>query len=133
LTFESLLAELERRCIRPVVRDAGVKLVGPRVKLTPELVEQARVHKAALIAYVRASQAQDLVNRLKGYTVSAGQIPAVRVVAVRMRGLTDPGKILSALQNFERELIALGGEYNCQLAETVALVELSFPGARLVT
>jgi hypothetical protein len=32
-----------------------------------------------------------------------------------------------ALQHFERELIALGGEFDCKLADALAMVERTFP------
>jgi hypothetical protein len=64
LIFESLLAELGRRGIRPVLRDdSGVKLAGPGISLTPDLIEQARAHKDALLAYLRSEQTGREIER----------------------------------------------------------------------
>ena len=73
-----------------------------------------------------------LLARLKSYTLPIGRMPTVRRLAERMRGLTEPAEISSALQNFEREMIELGGCYDPQLGEAVAMVERIFRGARLM-
>jgi len=73
-----------------------------------------------------------LLIRLKGYTLPSGRIPVIRNLAERVRGLADAADILRTLRVFERELIALGGEYDWELAQAIAKVEGVFPGARLV-
>jgi hypothetical protein len=79
-----------------------------------------------------ADQALALLNQLKCYTLPADRMPDARELAERMRGLADTAAILHALRDFERELRALGGEYDRALAEATAVVERVFPGARLV-
>ncbi len=79
-----------------------------------------------------AEKALELLTRLKGYRLASGRMPVARDLAFRMRGLTDPVEILTALQNFERELTTLGGAPEPELAAAVAMVEGAFPGTRLV-
>jgi hypothetical protein len=95
VSFAELLADLEHLGIRPAFRDGHVKLVGPRSKLTPEVVKQADVHWASLLDYARAqqdevvaAQASELSRRLKGYTIPAGKMRRARDLAVRIRGIT---------------------------------------------
>jgi hypothetical protein len=62
-------------------------------------------------------------------------MPVVRALGERLAPFaraTDPAAILSALRDFERELVALGGAPNRELAEAAAMVEAVFPGSRLV-
>ena len=139
MSFAALLTDLERLGIRPVLRDGRVKLAGRRSRLTSELIEKARAHRGALDAYARAEEdravadkAVELLNRLKGYVIPAGRMSAVRGLAVQMRGLTAPDKMLSALKNFERELITIGGEYDPRLAKAVDIVHRIFPAAQLI-
>ena len=137
-----ILADVRRCGVELFVLDGRLKASSPGV-LPAELKAVIREHaaeiRAALPIYVRAEQdrtladqALDLLNRLKGYTVPSGRMTAARTLAARMRGLTEPAAILGALKNFERELAALGGEYDPQLAEVIDIVQRSFPGARLV-
>jgi len=70
--------------------------------------------------------------RLRSYTLPIGRMPTVRKLAERMHGLTEPAEILGALQNFEGEMIELGGRCDPQLEEAVAMVERTFRGARLM-
>jgi len=79
-----------------------------------------------------AEQALALLNQLKCYTLPAVRMSAAHELAERMRGLADTAAILHALRDFERELIALGGEYDRELAGAMAMVERVFTGARLV-
>ena len=73
-----------------------------------------------------------MLNRLKGYVIPADRMSAARGLAVQMRGLTAPDRMLGALKNFERELIAIGGEYDPRLAKAVDLVHRIFPAAQLI-
>jgi hypothetical protein len=137
VNFDTLLAELERLGIQPMLCDGGVALAGRRARLTPELIEEARAHKAALLAHAERhhaviDSAVELLQRLKGCTVPAGQMPQVRQMARDIRGLRTPAEILSALQDFEQQLVALGGEYDCHLAEAISAVERTFAGAKLM-
>jgi hypothetical protein len=125
-----------------VLRDCGIRLVGPRQGLTPQLVEEARAHKAALIAYARATgsvalanEALELLHRLKGYTLPAEtSLTHVReLVRKVLCGVpTEPAPMLNALQTLEGDLIDLGGAYDPELAETISMIQRALPGARLV-
>ena len=77
-------------------------------------------------------RAAALLARVKSYTLPIGRMPTVRKLAERMHGLTEPAEILGALQNFEREMIELGGRCDPQLGEAVTMVERTFRGSRLV-
>lgn len=79
-----------------------------------------------------ARMALALLARLKGYTLPSGRMAVIRELAERMRGLADTTAILSALRDFERKLIDLGGEYDAELADAVGIVKSTFPEARLV-
>lgn len=71
------------------------------------------------------------LERLKGYTLPGGRIPAIRELAQRMTGLTEPAEILKALHSFEAELIGRGGRFDPELAATISAVEQTFPDAHL--
>jgi hypothetical protein len=135
---DEILAQVQRCNVELFLLDGRLKACPPGVlpaELRAAIREKASEIKARFRAQqncVLADRALQMLKRLKGYTLPAGQMQAARPLAARMRGLTDAGEIVSALQNFERELITMGGEYDCQLAEAIAAVERAFPGARLL-
>jgi hypothetical protein len=129
MTPSALLAELQKRHVRPVVRDGAVKLVGPREALTPELIVQAREHKLALLATVTADEALALLKRLRAYTLPAGHIEVALTLARRLKGIGDPVVALDALQRLEAEFIDLGGTYDTQLASALD----AFPGSQIIS
>lgn len=148
-----ILVELRVRGVRIEPRPhGGVSLVPARL-IDPDLLDRIRAHKAELLVTLRvehyrttADKALALLNRLKTYTLPAGRMPAARLLAERLGAAMvrwedggpvsdvpdDPAVILRALQGFEGELIALGGAPDPELTKAVAMVERSFPGARLV-
>jgi len=128
MTAQTVLAEFKALGIHVELRGNGSLYVAPKKCLTPELIEDVRQHKAELIALL----ALERLRRLKGYTLPDGRMHVARELAERTRFLTEPGAILVALQDFERELISLGGEHDPELSEAVALVEPAFPGTQLV-
>ncbi len=137
MNLATLLTDLERHNIRPVLRDGAVNLIGPRRALTTELVEQARAHKSGLFAVATADEALAVLQRLKTFTLPAGRMPAARAVAERLRPLLavpalDPAEALAALKTTEAELTALGGVYEPELAEAIGLVNGVFPRTRLI-
>lgn len=103
-----------------------------------------------------ASKAVAVLDRLKGYIVTAEQIPRTCELARKMlemanpsrprlqetppegsrrinhASVTDPMVILKVLLDFEKELISMGGLYSQDLAATVFTVEHAFIGSRLV-
>jgi hypothetical protein len=142
MTAVDLLAEFHRLGIRLAVRD-GMVVARPKGATPPELRQAVRAIKAELLRTLpktrddeepvdAAKTALTLLARLKGYTLPSGRMPVIRDLAKRVRGLADTAAILDALSDFERELIALGGEYDLALAEATVVVERVFPGARLV-
>ncbi|GEM_PF-3170432 len=83
------------------------------------------------------TEALEVLRRLKCYTLPAGRMAAARLLARGLEPLLrapklDPARALTALQQLERDLIALGGRPDPELAAAVELVERVFPGARLV-
>jgi hypothetical protein len=158
MTAIEVLGELRNRGIRVEPRPTGNLYLAPKNRLTRELVERVRAHKPAILAHLRAMQDQAendrradadakqdrraadealaLLNRLKCYSLPAGRMPAARVVAERLRPLLttpalDSRQALGALQAVEAELTALGAAPDRELAEAVAMVERTFPGALL--
>jgi hypothetical protein len=81
-----------------------------------------------------ATEALELLARLRCYCLPSGRMPVVRGLAERLKAVqgADAETILHALQGFERKLIALGGRPDPALAQTVELVQRVFPGARVV-
>ena len=83
-----------------------------------------------------ADRALALLQRLKSFTVPAGREPAAREIvercAARVRWEDAQAEdILAALQTIEGDLIALGAESDPEVAEALAMVQRTFPGARL--
>jgi hypothetical protein len=56
MNAEALLAELAGKGIRVEPRPGGTLYVAPKARLTPELVELIRLHKAALLDHLRARE-----------------------------------------------------------------------------
>jgi hypothetical protein len=138
MNADEILAEVRRCSVKLFVLDGRLKASPPGV-LPAALKAAIREGALEIKSLLRDEQdrasadaALELLKRLKGYTLPAGRMPAARGLALRMRALPDPERILNALQNFERELIALGGEHDRKLGEAVAAVLSTFPGARLV-
>ncbi len=75
-----------------------------------------------------------LLGRLKCYTVPAGRMLVALGLARRLETLkyAAPDEILTALEDFERQLISIGGAPDSELAAAVVTVERSFPGTRLI-
>jgi len=107
------------------------RLYGLTDGLTPEAADDVQ---AVLDAEPddAAEEALELLSRLRAYMLPSGRMPVYRELAERMRGLANPTAIWSALQEFERDLIALGGAPDPELAGAVEVLECAFPGARLV-
>jgi len=149
-----ILSELRERGVRVEARPGGKLYLTPTGNLTPQLIERVRQHKAQILSALtqpsepasppatapvpplpessEAVLALAQLERLKGYTLPAGRIPAIREIAERMTGLTEPADIFLALQRLEDELIGQGGRFDPELAATFSDVERSFPDARLV-
>jgi hypothetical protein len=145
MSAEALVVELAARGIRLEPRPNGNLYVAPKERLTTDLIERIRRHKAALLIYLLADEVLSILRRLKSYTLPAGRIPAAREIADRcaarlvqwedgepIRAADDPASILAVLRDIERELIEIGGSPDPELAEVVEMVESTFPGARLV-
>jgi hypothetical protein len=75
--------------------------------------------------------ARVVLNRLKGYTIPMSAIGAARDMVRVLRTAKDPETMLAALEKFEMELIAIGGEYEPGLAETILSIKDVFPDAKL--
>jgi len=142
MTAVDLVAEFHRLGISLAARN-GMIVARPKGTTPPKLREAVRAMKAELLQTLpearddeepvdAAKTALALLARLKGYTLPSGRMPVIRDLAKRMRGLADTAAILHALRDFERELIALGGEYDRELAGAMAMVERVLTGARLV-
>ncbi len=155
MDVQTLVASFQARGVRLIPN--GPRLtVEPASKLTDADRQVIRARKAELLAHLRAEQeeaeidrraqadaehehatadkALALLNRLKCFTLPAGRMPAARELALWLEPLknADPRTILTALQGFERELIGLGVAVDPELLEAVAIIERTFPGARLV-
>jgi len=148
VTPAEVIAEVHRLGGELVVIEGGLK-VRPAGILTPELKRAAQEHaseiKALLAECDPASEVLAILGRLKGYTLPASRMPQVGELVARLSHalvkwddgepvdeVDDPHQICAALKSFEREVIAIGGEFNCELAEAVILIENAFPGGRLV-
>ena len=84
-----------------------------------------------------ATEALELLQRLKCYTLPSGRMPAARRIVRRLEPLLakrdfDLCEALGILRNVESELLALGGAPDPELAGAVEMVRQVFPGARLV-
>jgi tubulysin polyketide synthase-like protein len=122
--------------------DGNAIVARPKGTTPPELAEAIRAHKPELLTTLirskesnpaeTADEALAVLQRLKGFVLPDGRIPIARELAKRLYGLTDARAIFSALRAFECELAALGGRYDPELAAGVAMVETTFPGARLI-
>jgi hypothetical protein len=51
MTPSTLLAELRSRGIEPLIRDGRLKLRGPAVAITPDLIAEVRAAKPTLLAH----------------------------------------------------------------------------------
>src|SRR5262249_32509510 len=83
-----LLNELRDRGIRVEPRpERGTVYLTPKGRITPDLVERVRQHKAALLAHLSVEQSRDealaILQRLKTFSLPAGRIPAAREIALR--------------------------------------------------
>jgi hypothetical protein len=79
-----------------------------------------------------AATALALLCRLRCFTLPSGRIPAINVLAHRVRRLSDPAAILCALQSLEEELVAIGGQYDPALSDAALAIATVFPSARLI-
>ncbi len=137
--------------------EGGYITARPKGRTSPELAAAIRAHKGELLAHLRAEQeegeidrlaradaeqedatadeALTLLNRLRCYTLPADRMPVVRELAERLTPFaraSAPAAMLAVLIAFEDEFIALGGAPDPELADTAAMIERTFPGARLV-
>jgi hypothetical protein len=93
-------------------------------------VVQKQPDKAAALA---------LLERLKAYMLPSGRMAAARIIVERLRPMlaanTDIDLVEAAalLADIEAELNQLGGRCDVELAEAIAVVTRTFPGARLVS
>jgi hypothetical protein len=144
MNVAAILKECARRGIRLSV-DGERIIARPLSAVAPELREAASEHKAELIEALQASEALLLLDRLKTFSLPNGRLSAAREIAQRCGArlvrwehgepadeADDPSSILAVLRDIERELVALGGAPDPELAKTVETVKRSFPGSRLV-
>ena len=151
MTPQGLLAEAARRGIELYPDGHTIRYRGPKTALA-DLKPKLAAHKGELLTLLRAAQdriaagnALAHLQRLKTYTLPAGRMAAAREIAWRCgerlmvwangepADLTDdPIRILHALQDIERELVALGGAPDPELADAIKGVTDTFPGATLV-
>ncbi len=143
-----ILAELRERGIRIEPRPEGRLRLTPAKAADPDLLEKVRAHKAELLrllgnpgpqneAPADADEALRLLDRLKCYVLPGGRMPAARQIIEGLRSIlaapdVDPAADLTALKSIEAELIAIGGKPDPALTEAVAMMDRTFPGARLV-
>jgi hypothetical protein len=78
-----------------------------------------------------------VIQRLRGYVLPAGRMPAARAIAARLRPLLasaglDLADIVSRLIAVEDELTRLGGRFDPELAEAIEVITRTFPGSKLV-
>jgi hypothetical protein len=144
MDVQALLSNLSARGIM-LTPDGDALIARPRQRLTDADREAIRRHKAALLAHLSAEEARaealTVLQRLKAFTLPTGRMAAARVVAQRLASTpgdckpgenSDDAAILDVVRTIERELIALGGTYDTDLAASVSMVEGVFPGAPLV-
>jgi hypothetical protein len=127
---------------KTAVADLKAKLAANKVKLLVHL--RAKQEEAKIDRLVRADAEQEdtpadkalaLLDRLRCYTLPSGSMAVVNQLAdvlAPFARATEPAAILSALRDFEHELIALGGAPDPHVDEAFGMVERSFPGACLV-
>jgi hypothetical protein len=125
----SKLTDADRQLIRQHKTELLTLLVSPEAEhpASERLLRNAPESAADI-----AEKALGLLDRWKCYIVPGGRMAEVRQLAAKLSELQEPAALLRGLQDFERDLIAVGGEYDRELAEAVAIVEFGFPGARLV-
>ena len=148
MTPQALLTEAARRGIELYLDGQTIRYRGPKTALA-DLKPMLAAHKGELLTLLCAEQeraeARALLKRLKTFTLPAGRMPAARMIAERCSArlvqahdgepvdeADDPASFLAVLQDIERELIALGGFPDPELAGAIGAVEASFPGACLV-
>jgi TubC N-terminal docking domain len=137
MNAEALLTEFRARGIRVEPRPDGRLRLTPKDRLTPELIEQARRLKPEILNRLQIDQALAAVGRLKALILPAGRMPAARAIVELLKPLLDspdidPPETLACLQAVESELIAMGAEPDPELAETLAMVQRTFPAAKFV-
>lgn len=79
----------------------------PKDRLTPDLVERVRAHKAELLAHFADKQARAealaTLARLNSFTLPAGRMDAARAIALRLADApNDPAVIVAVLRELER-------------------------------
>jgi hypothetical protein len=129
----------------------GRLLARPLNAVPPALRDAARQCRAGLVALLQQAtpatpsdadaatrlKALAVLTRLKAYIVPQGRMPAARAIVERLRPILnatefDPAVALHHLEAVERELIAMGGEYDPELAAAIVAVESVFDSNRLV-
>jgi hypothetical protein len=79
----ALIAELGSKGIRTLVRDGKLKLAGPKARLTPDLVERVRAHKAELIdLFAAGARDADVAEQLRD-NLPLAEPPSVSSMAWR--------------------------------------------------
>jgi hypothetical protein len=78
-----------------------------------------------------------IIQRLRGYVLPAGRMPAARAIAARLRPLRasadlDLADTVRRLIEVEDELTRLGGRFDPELAAAIEVVTRTFPGSKLV-
>jgi hypothetical protein len=156
VTLPELLAEAARRGIELYPDGNIIRYRGPKTAVA-DLKAKLAASKVELLVHLRAKQEEDeidrlaradteqedttadkalaLLDRLRCYTLPSGRMAVVNQLAEALAPFarsTEPAAILTALRDFEHELIALGGAPDPPLAEAVGMVERRFPSARLV-
>ena len=133
MTAVSLVESLRRRGVRLALQAPDrIRVVVPKGVVVPYLRRELVERKAELLMLLTADAAIAMIARLKAYTLPSGRMPVARAMIERLEGLTEPAAILAALQEFERELIALGAEFDAALADAISDVQKAFPSAQLI-
>jgi hypothetical protein len=142
MTAAALIAKLAARGIYLVTQGEALIIDAPKGSLQPGEVEHIRARKAELLnllhskqGHTPAARALAMLNRLRCYTIAGELMPIMRLLAEQLRSVSavsDDAEVLTALQGFESELIALGASLDTELADTIATVESAFPGTKLI-
>jgi hypothetical protein len=128
-----LVEDLDSRGVRLTLQPPDrIGVAGPEGVMVPELHRELAARKAELLILLRAEAALAMLARLKAYTLPSGRMPVAREMVERLEGLREPAEILAALYDLERQLIALGGEFDSGLADAITGIQKVFPGARLI-
>jgi TubC N-terminal docking domain len=152
MNAEAFLNELSQLGVHIEPLPNGNLYAAPTDRLTAELIDRIRQYKPDLLEHFRAKkvfaladEALTVLRRLKCYTLPSGRMAAAQEIADRcafelllwdngepLGEADDPASVLNVLRNIERELVAIGGFPDPDVAQTIEMVERTFPGARLI-